>query len=107
MSAPANSPEILALSTRAQAILAGYWMLGGNFTLTLQNQTSSISEDCKPAMAELINAGIINDEKADDGYAESRTYRMTDIGAALEFRKSLEWMKENGRFSITEPKVLS
>lgn len=103
MIAPKNSPEILALSADAQAVLAGHWMMGLKATLTLQNQQYRLSERGKAAMDELIAAGIISDEKADDGYAESRTYKLTPYGAGLEFRKSFTWMQENGAFSITEP----
>ena len=105
MSAPKNSTEILALSKTAQAILAGYWGFGKGFTLTIQNQKSCISTECKVPMAELISAGIISDEKADDGYAESRTYKLTEKGSGMEFRKSMAWIKDNGIFSITESKA--
>lgn len=98
-----NSPEILALSNDAQAVLTGHWMLGAHATLTLQNQKSVLSDRGRAAMNELIDAGIISDEKADDGYAESRTYRVTSLGLTLEYHKSLKWMDEHGKFSITEP----
>ena len=103
MNAPKNSPEILALSVVAQAILAGHWMMGKNCTLTLQNQTSRLTADGKVAMQELIDADIINEGNSDDGYAEGRCYTMSDKGAEFEFRKSLNWMAEHGKFSITEP----
>lgn len=103
MRQPKNSPEILALSKHAQAILAGHWMLGKGCTLTLQNQASRFTERSRSAMDELIEAGIVSEEKADDGYAESRTYRLTEKGACLEYRKSLAWMKENGKFPLVEP----
>lgn len=103
MPAPKNSPEILTLSDTAQAILACHWMMGKGSSITLQNQKSRLSPPAKTAMAELIAADIISDEKADDGYAESRTYRLTKTGASLEFRKSFKWVEEHGKFSITEP----
>ena len=101
MAPPENSPEILSLSSDAQALLAGHWGLGVNASLTLQNQRSRLSERGAAAMAELVKAGIISDEKADDGYAESRTYRLTPHGATLEFRKSLPWMEQNAKFKLT------
>lgn len=103
MPAPKNNPEILALSEAAQAILAGHWMMGKRSTLTLHNQKSRLSPPAKVAMDELIAAGIISDTKADHGYPESRTYKLTEQGAAMEFRKSLTWMEQHGKFSITEP----
>lgn len=103
MSAPKNSPEILALSEDAQAILAGHWMFGIKFTLTMGNQTSRFSPRAKSAFSELIGAGIILDEKADDGCAESRVYSLSEKGKTLEFRKSFEWIETHGNFNTTEP----
>lgn len=103
MSAPKNSPEILALSEDAQAILAGHWMFGIKFTLTMGNQMSRFSPRAKAAISELVSAGIILDEKADDGYAESRTYSLSEKGKSLEFRKSIKWIETHGKFSTTEP----
>ena len=103
MRLPKNDPEILSLTPAAQAILAGHWGLGAGMTLTLQNQKSRLSDRAAQGMAELVGAGMIRDEKADDGYPESRTYSLTEYGASLEFRKSLTWMDEYGKFSITEP----
>lgn len=103
MRPPKNDPAVLALSTDAQAVLSAHWMLGKRATLTLQNQQSRLSARGAQAIAELVNARIVSDEKADDGHAESRTYRLTDYGASLEFRKSLTWMQKHGKFSITEP----
>lgn len=100
---PKNPPEILALSTDAQAVLAGHWMMGARATLTLQNQKSRLSARGEKAMRELIEANIVRDEKADDGYPESRTYSLTAKGQKLEYRKSFSWMDEHGKFSITEP----
>lgn len=97
-----NNAEILALSLDAQAILAGHWTFGVKTSLTIQNQTSRLSPRANAAIAELVAAGIISDTKADDGYAESRTYQLTEYGSGLEFRKSLKWMGEHGRFQITE-----
>ena len=103
MTAPKNNPEILALSETAQAILAGHWMMGKDFTLTMNNQKSRLTHLAAGAMDELVAAGIISDTKTDDGYPESRTYKLTDRGAAMEFRKSFSWMECHGTFSITEP----
>lgn len=97
-----NHPEILALSVDAQAVLAGHWMMGKAATLTMQNQQWRLSERGRAAITELVEAGILSDEKADDGYAESRTYRLTEKGAEMEFRKPLKWMAEHGKFSIAE-----
>ena len=102
---PKNAPEILALSTDAQAILAGHWMLGKGCALQMDNQVSVLSDRAATAMSELVGAGILSDEKADSGYAESRVYLLTEKGAAMEFRKSMKWMEENGKFSITKPKA--
>lgn len=102
MIAPKNSPEVLALSIDAQAVLAGHWMLGKGSTLTMRNQAARLSARGRVAIEELVAAGILADEKAEDGYPESRTYRLTAHGAALEFRKSLTWMGEHGKFSISE-----
>lgn len=102
MRAPQNDPQILSLSDDAQAVLAGHWGWGSGATLTLLNQKSRLSSRGDMAMRELISAGIISDEKADDGYQESRTYRLTEYGASLEFRKSLRWMDLHGKFSIVE-----
>ena len=104
MGAPKNNPEILALSTDARAVLAGHWMFGRKMTLTMQNQQSVLSERGAAAIFELIDAGMLSEEKADDGYPESRVYRLTEKAAGMEFRKSLNWMDKNGKFSITEPK---
>ena len=103
MNPPKNSPEILALSDDAQAILAAHWMFGAKFTLTMGNQQSRFSPRAKTAMQELIDADVINEGKADDGYAESRTYSLSEKGKGLEFRKSMNWVEKNGKFSITEP----
>lgn len=103
MKAPKNDPEILSLSEDAQALLAGHWSMGRKSTLTMQNQKSCLSARARLAMDALIAAGMVSEEKADDGYLESRTYRLTEYGASLEFRKSFKWMAENGKFSITEP----
>jgi hypothetical protein len=103
MKFPKNSPEILELSYDAQAILAGHWMFGAKFTLTMGNQKSRFSLRAKKAFCDLVSAGIILDEKADDGYAESRTYSLSEIGKGLEFRKSITWVEKYGKFSITEP----
>jgi len=97
-----NHPEILALSTDAQALLAGHWAMGKGATLTMQNQKSRLSERGRAAITELVEAGILSDEKALDGYAESRIYRLTVKGSAMEFRKPLKWMEEYGKFSIVE-----
>ncbi|WP_306150665.1 hypothetical protein [Roseovarius sp. MMSF_3281] len=97
-----NDPEILSLSNDAQAVLAGNWMLGKNMTLTLQNQEYALSRRGEKAMRELIGAGMISCEKADDGYPESATYRLTDYGADLNFQKSMKWMKEHGGFSLVQ-----
>lgn len=102
MTARKNSPEVLALSIPAQAVLAGNWMLSKGFTITFQNQKTSMSEVCATAMAELIVAGFVSDEKADDGYPESRTYRLTEKGAAMDFRKPMKWMDQHGSFPITK-----
>eukprot|EP00919_Chromeraceae_sp_WS-2016_P031912 GHVR01075256.1.p2 GENE.GHVR01075256.1~~GHVR01075256.1.p2 ORF type:complete len:106 (-),score=4.03 GHVR01075256.1:526-843(-) len=103
MSAPKNSPEILSLSNDAQAVLAGYWGFGATFTLTMRNQESRFTPRAQSAFSELIKDGIILDEKADDGYAESRTYSLSEKGKKLEFRKSLAWVDEHAKFSTTEP----
>lgn len=103
MAYPKNSPEILALSYDAQAILAGHWMLGRNSTITIQNQKSHLSERGEAAMAELIGAEIVSEENANDGFPESRTYRLTDAGRAMEFRKPLSWINQHGRFSLVTP----
>lgn len=97
-----NSPEILALSNDAQALLAGYWGLGRQASLTMQNQAARFSDRATKAMQEIVAANILGDEKADDSYDESRTYRLTSHGQTLDFKKSLSWMKENARFSTTE-----
>lgn len=99
---PKNSPEILSLSTDAQAVLAGYWM-SARAKLTPQNQKSRLSARGEKAIQELIAAKIIRDEKADDGYPESRTYSLTAKGQKLEYRKPFSWMGEHGKFSITDP----
>jgi len=99
---PNNSPKILVLSNDAQAVLAGHWMMGAGCTLTLQNQVARLSKRGQAAIAELVEAGILSDTKADDGYAESRTYALTENGKGLEFRKSFKWMDQHGKFSITE-----
>ena len=103
MALPKNHPDILAMTTDAQALIAGNWMMGRRSTLTMGNQQSRFSPRAKLAMADLVSSGIISDKKADDGRAESRTYRLTSKGADMEFRKSLQWMEKNGQFSITEP----
>ena len=103
MTAPRNSPEVLELSKDAQSILAGYWGFGVKFTLTMGNQKSRFSPRGKAAMQELIDADIINEGKADDGYAESRAYSLSDKGKTLEFRKSISWISDHGKFSTTEP----
>lgn len=98
-----NSPEILGLSELAQAILAGHWGFAKGSTLTLQNQKSRLTASAAEAMSELVAAGIVADNKADDGYAESRTYSLTDKGRSAEFRKPISWMDKHGKISITEP----
>ena len=105
MPAPKNAPEILTLSLDAQAVLAGHWMFGPSAELTLQNQASVLSDRGAAAISELVREGMLSDEKADDGYAESRTYRLTEKAANMEFRKSIRWLEENGKFSITQPKA--
>jgi hypothetical protein len=102
MTAPQNSPEILDLSPDAQAVLAGPWGFSVNFTLTMGNQVSRLSTRAKIAMQDLIDADIINEDKADDGYAESRTYSLSEKGKGLEFRKPLDWIAKHGEFLITE-----
>ena len=97
-----NSQEIMALSNDAQAVLAGHWMMGKKATLTMQNQKTRLSERGLAAITELVDAGIIRDEKADDGFSKSRIYRLTEKGAALDFRKSLKWMDKHGKFSIVD-----
>ena len=92
------------LSTRAQAILAGWFGFNPKSTLTLNNQESILTAECELAIAQLVKAGIINDEKADNGYAESRTYSLTKKGAKMNFKKPLEWMEENGGFQLTQTK---
>ena len=104
MTEPKNDPEILALSNDAQAVLAGHWMFGPGATLTLQNQQPVLSKRGAAAISELIAAGILTVEKTVDGCSESRTYRLTEKAARMEFRKSLKWLDQNGKFSITEPK---
>lgn len=99
---PENSPEILSLSTDAQVVLAAQWALGLGSTLTMQNQASRFSPRAAAAVRELVEAGIILDEKADDGFAESRTYRLSGKGRGLEFRKSMKWISEHGKFNISE-----
>jgi len=102
MAIPKNHPDILALTNDAQALIAGHWVFGKGFTLTLSNQHSLLSTRAKSAMVELVSSGLISDKKADDGYAESRAYSLTAKGADMEFRKSFAWMEKNGKFPVTE-----
>ena len=104
MNTPTNSPEILALSIDAQALLAGHWMLFKKMKLNLNNQESVLSERSAAAMTELVDSGIIRNVKADNGYAESRTYLLSDVGANLEFRKSMAWVEKHGAFPLVVPK---
>ncbi len=97
-----NSPEILALSNDAQAILAGHWMYGRMHKLTLNNVESRFTERSARAMQELIDAGLISEEPSNDGYEDGRVYRLTEKGAGLEYSKSFEWMKKHGRFKMME-----
>lgn len=70
--------------------------------LTMKNQVSRLSEQASKAMSELIMAGYVDAQKADDGYAESMTYRLTDTGKKLKRGKSIAWMEKHGRFPLTE-----
>lgn len=90
------------LSIRAQAILAGHWGFAPGLQLTLNNVESRLTEENSAAMSELIMAGLVKAEKADNGYAESMTYTLTNEGRAARFQKSMAWLRDNGNFSLTE-----
>jgi predicted ArsR family transcriptional regulator len=90
------------LSVTAQVILASHFALGDGTVLTMGNEVSRMTERCREAMSELIMEGIIVAAKADDGRAESMTYRLTDKGKATERRKPSSWMDKHGKFPFTE-----
>lgn len=94
--------DIKELSITAQVILAGHWGLSPSMELTMQNQKSRLTKQAADAMTELIYAGLVKAEKANDSCAESMTYTLTEKGKALRFRKSIEWVEKHGNFKLTE-----
>lgn len=90
------------LSIRAQAILAGHWGFNPKASLTLKNVEKRLTPENAQAMSELIVAGIVQAEKADDGHPKSVTYTLTEKGQARKIAKSMNWMAEHGRFSLVE-----
>jgi hypothetical protein len=97
-----NSPEILALSNDAQAVLAGHFMFGTSNTLQIGNIESRLNERGEKAMQELIDAGLLQESNTEDGNDRGRIYRLTEKCANLSYRKSLDWMSEHGKFSVME-----
>lgn len=90
------------LSTMAQLILATHFAWGDDTVLTMGNEVSRMTALSRKAMSELIMAGIILAAKADDGRAESITYRLTEKGKKLDRRKSSEWMAKHGQVPFAE-----
>ena len=93
---------MLELSDDAYAILTGHFGFNPKSTLTLNNQESRLTERSAAAMTELVAAGYVKDGKADNGYAESRTYSLTERGKALT-PMPIMWMEKHGKFSLVEP----
>lgn len=94
------------LSTHAQLILATHFAWGDDTTLTMGNEVSRMTARSRKAMSELIMAGIIVAEKADDCRAESLTYRLTDEGKKLDRRKPAVWIEKHGQIPFAE-RILS
>ncbi|MFX4300280.1 hypothetical protein [Pseudosulfitobacter pseudonitzschiae] len=89
------------LSDTARAVLAGTFA-GNKTVLTLNNQESCLSEIARGAFDELIEAGLLLETEADNGYDEARTYRLSEDGRNFPRNVSPEFMSRNGRFPLVE-----
>lgn len=89
------------LSDTALAVLAGTFA-GNRTALTLDNQESILTEIARRAFDELIEAGLLLETDADNGYEEARTYRLSENGRNFPRNASPEFMAEHGRFPLVE-----
>lgn len=91
------------LSVDARLILATHFAMGDGTVLTMGNEVSRMTAASREAMSELIMAGIIHAEKADDSRAESMSYRLTEKGKAVDRRQSFDWIEKHGAKPFAEP----
>jgi hypothetical protein len=90
------------LGNDARAILAGRFM-SPKTTLVLNNQEKGLTERSRVAFDELIAAGLLSEEPADNGYAEARRYALTEAGRLYPRAAPFEFMARHGNFKIVEP----
>lgn len=70
--------------------------------LVLDNQERCFTAQARAAFDELIDAGILTESPADNGYAEARRYALTDMGKTYPRAATLGFVKEHGGFALTE-----
>lgn len=89
------------LSDDARLILVTRFM-SPKASLVLDNQERCFTVQARAAFDELIDAGILTETPADNGYAEARRYALTNMGKTYPRAATLGFVKEHGGFALTE-----
>jgi hypothetical protein len=89
------------LENDARAILAGHFM-SSKATLVLNNQEECLTKRSRAAFDELIEAGLLSEEPADNGYDEARRYALTEEGKAYPRMVPFDFMSRHGTFKLVE-----
>lgn len=89
------------LSLGARAVLAGHFV-NPNAKLILNNQESCLTAESRGYVDELIEAGLLTEQPADNGYDGAMRYSLTQNGRDFPRALSFEFMREHGNFKLVE-----